>query len=210
MTDQEIANGLVLSWMSGESYEDWKERYIEDYLPDEPLPSDESLVHIYREDCRFEWECLIGELDTLLEDRFSGYWWVKAENFGWQSVHGTAEFFADTGQKFLQELLPKTECYFKVFLHEQWTHRVDYVGESHLFKGLSIQNYHHDSPVGNEWYYLLDVGDLTKCVRCEKWFPEMEYYEYEGDDPSLIGSHDDSFCQRCGEAYYEENEDATD
>lgn len=206
MTDQEIASGLVLSWMGRESYEDWKERYIEDYLPNEPLPLDESLVHAYQDDCQFEWECLIGELDTLLEDNFSGYWWVKVENFEWQSLHGKKAFFANTGQKFLQELLPKTECHFKIYLDESvlgWA-----TDENKKMKGLRIQNYHHDSPMGNEWYYALDVGDLTKCVRCEKWFPSGECYESKEIGCAL---NDWTMCQTCGERFYEEGEeDATD
>jgi len=45
-----------------------------------------------------------------------------------------------TGSKLLQEILPRTECTFKIF------HRGDH---------LEIHNAHHDSPImGNEKYYI--------------------------------------------------------
>ena len=47
---------------------------------------------------------------------------------------------ADDGADFLRQVLPKkTECNFYVYPH----------GEV----GLAINNYHHDSCTGREWYY---------------------------------------------------------
>ncbi|MBU2571578.1 MAG: hypothetical protein KJ725_16440 [Gammaproteobacteria bacterium] len=47
------------------------------------------------------------------------------------------DFEADDGKTFLANILPKTDCTFKVFLEQNI---------------IRIQNFHHDSPTGNEWY----------------------------------------------------------
>ncbi len=60
---------------------------------------------------------------------------LSAEESGWRKV-----LKASNGAGFLREILPKTHCHFYIFNYG---------------KGLAIQNFHHDSPVGKEWYYVV-------------------------------------------------------
>ena len=152
-----------------------------------------------------EWECLIGELDTLIEENFSGYWHVEVSNFGWQKLCGKMELFADEGEKLLSQILPNVDCFFRIFRDDHPGSVSDWAdGVARPVKGLKIQNYHHDSPVGNEWYHLIDVENIETCSECDKWFPEEDSYESEGLGCALS---DRQMCQKCGEAYYEEDDD---
>ena len=72
-----------------------------------------------------------------------GYWRGQVKNFGWRAVSGEKYFQANTGQELLDEVLPKTDCTFYIY---------DFGKD-----GLAINNYHHDSPTGKEWYYLIPV-----------------------------------------------------
>ncbi len=67
-----------------------------------------------------------------------GYWKAQVRNFGWRNLDGVKFLQAGDGESFLREILPKTDCHYYIFNYG---------------KGLAIQNFHHDSPVGNEWYY---------------------------------------------------------
>lgn len=85
----------------------------------------------------FEWESLTDCLTEFMKEMNpEGRWHAEVENFGWRNLNGYADFEADDGKTFLANILPKTDCTFKVFL-EQDT--------------IRIQNFHHDSPAG-EWY----------------------------------------------------------
>jgi len=92
-----------------------------------------------------EWEyflsCLTEKLNAINPD---GYWQGEVENFGWQKTSGHKEFEADTAQDFLSAILPETDCTFHI-----------YIDEDHPFKEIKIQNFHHDSPMGNEWYTII-------------------------------------------------------
>jgi len=93
-----------------------------------------------------DWECLCDNLTEEIEKRNAdGYWDVEVRNFGWQRLAGYSNFRALTGKEFLQQVLPKTECRFRIYAE----------GEN----GFAIQNYHHDSPVGNEWYFAQPTAD---------------------------------------------------
>lgn len=98
----------------------------------------------------FEWEELTDDLTELIAERNpDGRWYAEVSNFGWRSLNGWSEFRAVEGEEFLQAVLPDTPCNFKVFA---W-------GED----GFAIQNYHHDSPVGREWYYIRPIEPCTYC-----------------------------------------------
>lgn len=84
-----------------------------------------------------DWIHVCSELTTLMKKNDA--WYATVENFGWRKLNGQKHFIAKDGQSFLRELLPQTQCTFKVFKGEgEW-----------LFE---IQNWHHDSPAGDEWY----------------------------------------------------------
>jgi len=61
-------------------------------------------------------------------------------------------FAADNGQDFLRAILPDCSCAFYVYRN----------GE-----GFAINNYHHDSPVGKEWYYILPAVYCDYCGKLE-------------------------------------------
>jgi len=102
---------------------------------------------------QFHWEGLCECLtEKMQEYNPDGYWSCAAKNFGWRNLNGFKVLEAQDGQTLLKEILPKTDCTFYI-------HRYGY-------KGFAIQNYHHDSPVGNEWYYIRKI-------------PEQKYYDLQ-------------------------------
>jgi len=107
---------------------------------------------------RFEWENLTDELTVIMKEldtEASCFWYANVENFGWRSTSGHKAFLADDGRTLLQEILPKTPCVFKIFKREGC---------------LAIQNFHHDSPMGKEFYY---VYPTFRCQICEMTFPRQ-------------------------------------
>lgn len=94
----------------------------------------------------WEWECLTDDLtDKLKAINPDGHWHAEVENFGWRRLSGYSDFRAEDGKTFLQEILPNTDCTFRIFLDA-----------GNTFK---IQNFHHDSPTGNEWYTIRPADD---------------------------------------------------
>jgi len=92
---------------------------------------------------RFEWEYLCDELTEVMKDidaGSTGGWIVRVDNFGWRGQSGMKVFHGcHEGQELLREILPKTECSFKIYKRGQ---------------ELAINNAHHDSPCWKEWYYV--------------------------------------------------------
>lgn len=89
---------------------------------------------------QFEYDDLCDCLTDLMNKLQDGHQWAaRVADFGWQGLSGSRIFSAETGRKLLDAILPQTECTFNIF-----------VDDDHL----SIQNFHHDSPVGREWYYI--------------------------------------------------------
>ena len=98
---------------------------------------------IAEDDIEFEWESMLEYLDDILKKvNPDGYWHCAVENFGWRKQSGCAYLKFNTAQEMISKVLPKCECSFRVFQED---------------KVLKIQNYHHDSPVGNEWYKLVPI-----------------------------------------------------
>ncbi len=88
------------------------------------------------------WEFLIEELTEKLQSiNPAGYWSVDVVNFGWRKTKGHAAFCADDARSFLNNLLPATDCTFKVYVEQNGV--------------IRIQNAHHDSPTGDEWYTVM-------------------------------------------------------
>ncbi len=88
-----------------------------------------------------EWMYLTDQLTEVMSEKNpGGNWYAEVRNFGWQSLHGHKAFNAADGRAFLRNILPQTDCTFHIFHHGK--------------NGLAIQNFHHDSPTGNEWYYV--------------------------------------------------------
>ena len=72
-----------------------------------------------------------------------GYWYCSVENFGWRKVSGHTYLKFQTAREMLCKVLPKTDCSFNIFREKN---------------NIKIQNYHHDSPTGNEWYELTKIS----------------------------------------------------
>ena len=122
----------------------------------------------------FDWEYFAEELTYILRKKNkSADWYVQVKGFGWRGIDGEKriEGVADTGQKFLSRILPDTDCTFKIY---------DY-GKN----GLAINNWHHDSPTGAEWYYAVPwryKKDLTESKQLtEKWKDRLQnvYSDFE-------------------------------
>ena len=94
-------------------------------------------------DREFEWEHLIECLTTFMKEinPEGELWYATMENFGWRHLNGEKTFDAGEGEKLLQQLLPRTECTFKVWFDKE-------------AKKITIDNAHHDAPTGGEMYYV--------------------------------------------------------
>ncbi len=88
----------------------------------------------------FEWEDLTSDLTHYMKKVNPKTGWKAVVTcFGWRGVDGYKYFHADNGSQLLSNILPNTDCHFKVFKSG---------------RKIQIQNFHHDSPVGKEWYTI--------------------------------------------------------
>jgi hypothetical protein len=74
-----------------------------------------------------------------------GKWHAEVKNFGWRKQSGYSDFTATDGSTFLGKILPNTDCDFTIY--EYGT------------DGIALNNMHHDSPTGDEWYYIVPAKD---------------------------------------------------
>jgi len=92
---------------------------------------------------------VIKSLTEIIEQKFSknNYWvFARVKNFGWNNSDGQKVCQLQNGIDVINKILPQTDCTFKIF---------------NFGKGIAIQNWHHDSPIGNEWYYILPASKKT-------------------------------------------------
>lgn len=109
---------------------DWWEEYI----------PEEGYEDCVEDDKQFIFQDYCEELTSFMNKiNRKGKWVAEVKNFGWRSLDGHKEFTAQTGLKLLQKVLPNTQCHYLIYK----------VG-----KEIHINNFHHDSPVGKEWYYI--------------------------------------------------------
>lgn len=88
-----------------------------------------------------EWEWLLEDLNSILSEKNSDlYWRAEVKNFGWDKRSGYRYLKVSNAEDFLYAVLPDTDCRFRIHDCE---------------KGIAIRNFHHESPTGNEWYYVL-------------------------------------------------------
>ena len=112
-----------------------------EYLVDEEgLSEDEAWAQATTD---FEWEYLVESLTEIMSklNPQSLPWTVGVVNMGWRNWCGDKFITAENGQELLDAILPNTDCAFKIFIDE-------------MSKTISINNFHHDSPSGNEWYHI--------------------------------------------------------
>lgn len=99
-----------------------------------------------------EFEYMTEHLTEIIQRKNQGgYWKATVNNFGWRNQDGYNYFYADTGIDLLRGILPDTDCTFKIYNYG---------------KGIAIQNWHHDSPMGNEWYYITPCAYSTYEKNC--------------------------------------------
>jgi len=107
---------------------------------------DYDVIDIAWQDMLYMVSELMTEIEKEMDKRGVGYsgWNVRVENFGWRKQSGKATVRADNAEELLRAVLPKCDCTFNVFRCES--------EESGVW--MKIQNSHHDSPCGAEWYTI--------------------------------------------------------
>ena len=142
----------LMEWDEGEIIEGDVQDRIEnwqDFYPEATEPPTEEQVRedVYQDTSlqQMHWDDEMDYLTTeiLKEKNPEGYWHAEMTGFGWREQSGYKYFHATKGEDFLSEILPKTQCTFRIFNYG---------------RGLAIQNFHHDSPTGKEWYYILPIS----------------------------------------------------
>jgi len=170
---------MLLAWDESEI----AENQVEFLMQDEGL-SEEEAQTIAWEDTdiyAWAWEDLIAALSELMQERNeNGAWFAEVQGFGWRGLNGEKYFTAENGQDFLHAILPDCQCTFYIY---------DYEGT-----GFAVNNYHHDSPVGKEWYYIKPddrktcdwCGELSEdvyhCLKCQVAICSDCYSDIEPDD----------------------------
>ena len=98
----------------------------------------------------WHWEDVKEALSEIMKEKqqkYDGeYWKAKVNNFGWRNLSGEKYFKAETAEELLRCILPNCECTFHAF---NWRN------------GICIRNWHHDSPTGNEHYYIVPIQYST-------------------------------------------------
>lgn len=103
------------------------------------------------------------------------------ENFGWRRSSGFKTFKAKDSQDFLNQILPETDCTFNVFLEG---------------KTIYIQNFHHDSPTGNEWY-TITIDPLEGSIQKWRDIVDGKIADEGAKNCELCHSFVDQDCEGC-------------
>lgn len=131
---------FVLEWDECKLYVEEVKRLIEE----EGLTEEQASDKAANSDYSIYWDDLLinlsDEMDNIARrNKYFGYWIAEVTNFGWLNRDGMKEFKATDSSDFLAEILPKTDCTFQIFRKAN---------------ELKIRCWHHDSPTGNEYYYI--------------------------------------------------------
>lgn len=121
--------------------------------------SDESLeeedIDIQNDMIAIEWEDLLYDLQELINKiNHDGHWRVTVNDFGWRNQSGYKYFSTTNASYFLRNILPDTDCHFKIFKRGK--------------KSMKIVNYHHDSPMGET--YIVAPSTAKKVEEFENNF----------------------------------------
>ena len=76
------------------------------------------------------------------------YFRLEMNNFGWRELNGHKYVRVMSGRELIAAILPNCECTYRFF-------KVKHGGK------LVMQNSHHDSPVGREFYIILPISERT-------------------------------------------------
>lgn len=99
----------------------------------------------------WEWDDLMMYVTKLMGKTTN--WYAESKNFGWRGLDGHAVLLnMASAHRLITAILPNTDCTFEVYKYGK--------------KGMAIRNWHHDSPTGNEWYYIVPLTNkITKIVK---------------------------------------------
>jgi len=134
--------------------ENWKDAGYDKKPTEEQVRND---VYEDSDIYTWAWEDLMENLkESMAKKNPNGYWRAEVKNFGWRSSDGSAPpFYTEDPAELLRKILPDTDNTFKIFNYG---------------KGYAVQNYHHDSPTGREWYYIVPISDTEyEQLREEGW-----------------------------------------
>lgn len=147
------------------------------YLVEEEGISEEEAQTAVNNDADFfslEWEFFLDGLQELLNrvNPNKHGWFVQVKNFGWRERSGHKYFRAETAAEFLNNILPETDCTFNIFLEARSPELMKVWPKENQHE-IRIQNFHHDSPYGKEWYYVEVIrppeeGDVVFLYDWEK------------------------------------------
>ena len=98
-----------------------------------------------------EWIDMLLEVNHILVANPGGLWHAEVKNFGWRKLNGCKDFEAHTAQRFMSAILPDCRCSGSIYRYGR--------------KGFAINNMHHDSPLGDEWYYVVPRRSNAKLPR---------------------------------------------
>ena len=163
----------ILSWDEGRYIDQEVQQRKDEILAEHPLAEiDEDVIR--NQFCTdpdlltWPWENLCDELTQLMEaiqEDERTTWKAYMCNGGWRRYSGEQIIHVDDGLAFLRAILPNTGTYY-IHLYRN-VRNVPFQGKI----GLAIQNYHHDSPVGNEWYYVYPYDEDAEE---QAWLDEQE------------------------------------
>jgi hypothetical protein len=104
------------------------------------------------DEARDAWDYLTEQLTEIMDKKNEKWYWKAiVRNFGWQGRNGYKYLMAYKGDELLGKILPRTECNFRIYNYG---------------KGIAINNFHHDSPTGKEWYYITPCAESTYNRYC--------------------------------------------
>lgn len=122
------------SYIEENGMDDIVEWLKENDLWDDAIEKVKEDMYSDSEQSEWWWEDMTDNLTEFLKKyNPSGDWYAEVNNFGWRNQSGHGEFQAETGQEFLNAILPNTDCIF--YIYDEGDH-------------IHILNYHHDSPMG--------------------------------------------------------------
>lgn len=143
---------LIAAWDSSEMFENEIKYHLEnreDEIKEGTITEQEIRTQVYNDHDLLsnEWDWFMEHLsEIIVKKNPDGYWKAVVNNFGWRSLDGHKFLHANNCKELLREILPNTDCTFRIFNYG---------------KGIAIQNFHHDSPCGREWYYITPCSYST-------------------------------------------------
>ena len=140
---QKVEERTVYSrWSTSDCYQHQADHLREE---DPDLSEEDALDQAHNDDYIIQegWEFLLEDLQTKLDEYNPDErgWFVIGINLGWQNRSGEMSLEHLDSKALLGKILPDTECVLNIFVDDD-------------SKTIEIQCFHHDSPVGNEWYYI--------------------------------------------------------